>query len=52
MKLVYLHPTITEREHVGKLTNDEIAALSDEELADYLRENGCAEGQAADETVN
>ena len=33
-------PMITEINHIGPLTNEEIAALPDEELELYLIENG------------
>lgn len=36
----YEKPSIHVTEHVGPLDNDQIAALSDEELEAYLRRNG------------
>ena len=33
-------PAMTLVEHIGPLSNDEIAALPDDELAQYLKENG------------
>ena len=59
MKLVFEQPEIQVIGHVGPMTNDEIAALPDEALAEYLRENGFykavrarLEGEPTDETVD
>lgn len=40
MKLEFEKPTITVIDHIGPLTNDEIAALPDGELEEYLRKHG------------
>ena len=40
-------PTITVIDHIGPLTNDEIAALPDDALAEYLEKNGYDEAKRA-----
>lgn len=40
-------PMITEINHIGPLTNDEIAALPDDALAEYLEKNGYDEAKRA-----
>ena len=40
MKMEFEKPMFTEIAHVGPLTNEEIAALPDDALAEYLGKNG------------
>lgn len=40
MKMEFEKPTITMIGHIGPLTNEEIAALPDDALAEYLEKNG------------
>lgn len=40
MKTEFEKPTISMIGHIGPLTNEEIAALPDDALAEYLEKNG------------
>lgn len=44
-------PTITMIGHIGPLTNEEIAALPDDALAEYLEKNGYYEEMRRKATV-
>lgn len=47
LKDEFVSPTLCVIGHIGPLTNDEIAALPDDELAEYLKENGYYEAKRA-----
>ena len=45
LNMAFEKPTITVIGHIGPLTNDEIAALPDDALAEYLEKNGYFEAK-------
>lgn len=47
MKPAFVAPELTVLPHIGPLTNAEIAALPDDALETYLRENGYFEAKKA-----
>lgn len=47
MKEQFEKPTMTILGHIGPLSNEEIAALPDDELAEYLKKNGYFEAKQA-----
>ena len=47
MKEGFEKPIMTIVNHIGPLTNDEIAALLDDALAEYLEKNGYDEARRA-----
>ena len=47
MKEGFVKPIMTIVNHIGPLTNDEIAALPDDALAEYLEKNGYDEARRA-----
>lgn len=47
MKEGFEKPIMTIVNHIGPLTNDEIAALPDDALAEYLEKNGYDEARRA-----
>ena len=47
MKEQFEKPTMVAVGKIGSLSNEEIAALPDEELARYLKENGYYEAKRA-----
>lgn len=47
MKEDFVKPQILLLGHIGSKTNEEIAALPDDELAEYLRQNGYYEAKQA-----
>lgn len=47
MKEQFEKPTLVVVGKIGPLTNEEIAALPDDALAEYLKENGYCEAKKA-----